>query len=308
MLISQSVLKMQSMKVSIKGELPWSLDQTKNLKTAYLPPDERPAFIKFLENLGKQAFEIYNNTRLILNFFGEVIVTFLRCVWRGRPVRRISLTHLIDVVGFQAIPIITLISILIGAVLAYQGVNQLAKFGASVYAVDFLAISLLRELSVLLTSIVIAGRSGSSFTAQIGTMALNEEIDAIRVLGLDPIEVLVIPRVMALVISLPLLVLLSILMGSIGGMIVTKLTIDMPFGEFWNLFQNSVQKTTFWTGMSKAPLFAIIISVIGCFRGMQVKGSAESVGLMTTQSVVESIFMVIICDGFLSIFFSSMDW
>lgn len=273
-------------------------------------PPKQPDFGAelILAEIGKSAIDLGENSKKITEFWGETLVNFCQLTKQKKELRWSSIAYFIDMVGIRAIPIIALISLLIGAVLAYQGVTQLEKFGASTYTVDFLAISLLREISVLLTSIVVAGRSGSSFTAQIGTMALNQEIDAIRMMGLNPFHVLVIPRVIALVISLPLLVLLSIIMGCIGGMIVVENNVGIPYGEFWLLFQNAVSKTTFWTGMSKAPLFALIIGVIGCFRGMQVKGSAESVGIMTTRSVVESIFMVIICDAVMSIFFTSMDW
>ncbi|WP_051908831.1 MlaE family ABC transporter permease [Candidatus Odyssella acanthamoebae] len=273
-------------------------------------PEEEEALSAstFLKETGRFSVDLAQNTKNIAGFLGQTLVNIYTILTSRKGLRWPGIAYFIDVVGFKAIPIISLISLLIGAVLAYQGVTQLEKFGASSYAVDFLAVSLLREIAVLLTSIVVAGRSGSSFTAQIGTMSLNQEIDAIRMMGLNPFHVLVIPRVFALIISLPLLVLLSIVMGGIGGMIVIRSTIGLPYGEFWSLFQGAVHKTTFWTGMSKAPLFALIIGVIGCYRGMQVKGSAESVGLMTTRSVVESIFMVIICDAIMSIFFTSMDW
>jgi phospholipid/cholesterol/gamma-HCH transport system permease protein len=162
----------------------------------------------------------------------------------------------------------------------------------------------LREIAVLLTAIVIAGRSGSAFTAQLGTMALNQEIDAIRMLGLNPILVLVIPRLIAITVCLPLLVFFAMIMGLLGGMVVTMVIIDVTPLQFITHFQRSISLSSFWVGMSKAPLFAILIGLVGCYRGFQVKGSAESVGRMTTQSVVESIFLVMICDAFMSILFS----
>ncbi|MBW8309611.1 MAG: ABC transporter permease [Candidatus Paracaedibacteraceae bacterium] len=270
--------------------------------------EEALSVSNFLKEIGRVTVELIHNAKNITGFLGQTLVNISHTFIARQGFRWSGVAYFIDVVGLRAMPIISLISLLIGAVLGYQGINQLEKFGASIYAVDFLAVSLLREISVLLTSIVVAGRSGSSFTAQIGTMSLNQEIDALRMMGLNPFHVLVIPRVFALIISLPLLVLTSIMMGGVGGMIVVRATIGIPYGEFWSLFQGAIHKTTFWTGMSKAPLFALIIGIIGCYRGMQVKGSAESVGLMTTRSVVESIFMVIICDAIMSIFFTSMDW
>lgn len=311
---------------TLKGDIPDLVNRYISKDIPPLAPPPKPSSLKALFiTTGEQVIYMKETIISLLSFFGQIIITFMRysdvktkkklkskkfhdpLASDQFPIRWVSLFYHVNVVGIQAVPIITLISILIGAVLAYQGVRQLDRFGASIYAVDFLAISLLREISVLLTSVVIAGRSGSAFTAQIGTMALNQEIDAIRMLGLNPLQVLVIPRILALLIALPILVLLSDIMGAIGGMIITNLTIGLSFEQYWDLFQKSVYGSTFWVGMSKAPLFALIISVIGCYRGMQVKDSAESVGAMTTQSVVESIFLVIVCDGLVSILYSALD-
>lgn len=272
------------------------------------PEPDSISITGILEEIGRSVVNFGQSGRDTVGFLGQTVTNAYNIIVYKYGFRWTTVAYFIDMAGLRAVPIVSLISLLIGAVLAYQGVSQLERFGASSFTVDFLAISLLREISVLLTSIVVAGRSGSSFAAQIGTMSLNQEIDAIRMMGLNPFHVLVIPRVIALMISLPLLVLVSILLGGIGGMIVVNNTVGISYGEFWSLFQGAVQKTTFWTGMSKAPLFALIIAVIGCYRGMQVKGSAESVGIMTTRSVVEAIFMVIVCDAVMSIFFTIMDW
>ena len=259
---------------------------------------------KWLENLGRQTFFFGNTSLKMLNFFGETIVTWLRTFKSTSGLRWVSVFRHAEEVGIRALPIIGLISFLIGMVLCYQSINQLRRFGAELYTIDFLGVSILREISVLITAIVIAGRSGSAFTAQIGTMALNQEIDAIRMLGLNPILVLVIPRILAILICLPLLVFFSMMMGLLGGMVLTSLIIDVTPMQFVTHLQRAISLSTFWVGMSKAPMFAIIIGLVGCFRGLQVKGSAESVGRMTTQSVVESIFLVIVCDAFMSIIFS----
>jgi phospholipid/cholesterol/gamma-HCH transport system permease protein len=261
----------------------------------------------FLAKVGQRSIELWSIFLALMGFLGEVVVTQWRSLHQSKAVRWISVQHHIEIAGFRALPIIGLISFLIGAVLAYQGINQLSRFGAQVYTVDFLAIGTLREIAVLLTSIVVAGRTGSAFTAEIGTMNLNQEIDAIRILGLNPISVLVIPRMIALLIVLPLLVFFSMIMGMVGGIVVMRLIMDLSPLLLWEQFHRAVTLSTFWVGMSKAPLFAIIISLVGCFRGFQVHGSAESVGKMTTQSVVESIFLVIICDAFMSILFSSLN-
>jgi phospholipid/cholesterol/gamma-HCH transport system permease protein len=278
-------------------------------KTFSFPPDLKgPIVTGVLEGIGRSTVNFARTGRDIISFLGETVTHIYDAIVHKHGFRWATVAYLIEMVGLRAVPIICLISILVGAVLAYQGTTQLEKFGAPSLTVDFLTISLLREISVLLTSIIVAGRSGSSFTAQIGTMALNEEIDAIRMMGLNPFYVLVIPRVLALTISLPILVLVSMLLGGVGGMIVVRSMVGIPYGEFWSLFQAAVHKTTFWTGMCKAPIFALIIALIGCYRGLQVRGSAESVGIMTTRSVVESVFLVIVCDGILSIFFTALDW
>jgi phospholipid/cholesterol/gamma-HCH transport system permease protein len=259
---------------------------------------------RWLDNIGRSTV-IFGKTALnLLGFFGEILVTGLKTIKSTARFRWVSIIHHIEEVGLKALPIIGLISFLIGMVLAYQSINQLRKFGAELYTIDFLGVSILREIAVLLTAIVIAGRSGSAFTAQVGTMALNQEIDAIRMLGLNPILVLVIPRLLAMLICLPILVFFAMIMGLVGGMIMVGLIIDITPLQYIRHLQHVVTPSAFWVGMSKAPLFAILISLVGCFRGLQVKGSAESVGRMTTQSVVESIFLVIVCDALMSILFS----
>lgn len=260
-----------------------------------------------VEYIGQQTMVVWQSFEGLVHFLGEICVLISHTILKIKTWRWTSIIHHMDIVGVRALPIIGLISFLIGAVLAYQGINQLARFGAQIYAVDFLAISILREIAVLMTAIVVAGRSGSSFAAQIGTMALNQEIDAIRVLGLNPLMILVLPRMIALFLALPLLVFFSMIMGLIGGMMISMLIIDLSPLQFWSSFHKSISPSTFWVGISKAPFFAIIISLVGCYRGMQVKGSAESVGLMTTRAVVESIFLVIVVDALMSIFFSSLD-
>jgi phospholipid/cholesterol/gamma-HCH transport system permease protein len=201
-------------------------------------------------------------------------------------------------------PIIGILLFLVGIVVAYQGVGQLSRFGAQIYTVDLVGISVLREMGVLISSIVIAGRSGSAFTAQLGTMQVNEEIDAIRTMGLDPLEVLVLPRILALMIALPLLTFFADIMAILGGAFMSTLTIDITFAQFLSLLNQAITLTHFWVGMVKAPIFALLIAMVGCFEGMRVRGSAESVGRLTTQAVVEALFLVIVVDAFFSILFS----
>jgi phospholipid/cholesterol/gamma-HCH transport system permease protein len=189
-------------------------------------------------------------------------------------------------------------------VLAYQGATQLQKFGAEVFVVDLIGVSVLREIGILLTAIVVAGRSGSAFTAQIGSMKVNEEVDAMRTLGLDPIQVLVIPRVLALVLMLPLLAFFSDMMGLLGGGLMAWSVLDVSPGQFIERLNSSIGLWTFWVGIIKAPVFGLLIALVGCYEGLQVANSAESVGSRTTRSVVESIFLVMIVDAVFSIFFA----
>jgi len=197
-----------------------------------------------------------------------------------------------------------MISLLVGVVLAFQGADQLRRFGAQVFTVNMVGISVLREMGILLTAIVVAGRSGSAFTAEIGAMQVNEEVDALRVTGLDPMEVLVAPRVIALMISLPLLTFFADIMGLLGGGLMSIFLIDISFGQYWRILNNAVAINTFLVGIVKAPVFALLIALVGCFEGLRVSGSAESVGRLTTRSVVEGIFLVIIFDAFFSVLFS----
>ncbi|HYB56378.1 MAG TPA: ABC transporter permease, partial [Alphaproteobacteria bacterium] len=210
--------------------------------------------------------------------------------------------------GLDAMPIVGLLSFLIGVVIAYQGADQLRKFGAEVFVVNLLGISILREMGILLTAIIVAGRSGSAFTAEIGTMRVNEEVDAMITLGLDPIEVLVLPRTLALVLTLPLLTFYADIMGLAGGCLMAISTLDLTIAQFLKQLQTSVAIEHFWVGMYKSPVFAFVIAMIGCYEGLNVERSAESVGRQTTKSVVEAIFLVIVLDAVFSIFFTKIEY
>jgi phospholipid/cholesterol/gamma-HCH transport system permease protein len=189
-------------------------------------------------------------------------------------------------------------------VVAYQGADQLRRFGAEIFTVNLIGVSILREMGVLLTAIIIAGRSGSAFTAEIGTMQVNEEVDAMRTIGLDPIEVLVLPRVVALVIALPLLTVFADLMGLMGGALMSFMVLDISFDQFAERFKTVIPMWSFWVGMIKAPVFGLAIGLVGCREGLGVSGSAESVGKQTTRSVVVAIFLVIVIDAAFSILFA----
>lgn len=241
-----------------------------------------------------------------IRFIGEVTETFLRLLGKPQRLRFTSVVHHMEQTGLKAIPIVGLLSFLIGMVMAYQGASQLQRFGAQIFVVDLISISVLRELGILLTAILIAGRSGSAFTAQIGTMKVNEEIAAMRVLGLDPVEVLVLPRVFALVLTLPVLGFFADIMGLLGGALMAWNSLDIdPFLFFRRLHDGNALRH-FTLGIIKAPVFAVLIALVGCYEGMRVKRDAESVGRLTTRSVVQSIFLVIVFDALFSIIFSVM--
>jgi phospholipid/cholesterol/gamma-HCH transport system permease protein len=211
-----------------------------------------------------------------------------------------------EVAGVNALPIVGLLTFLIGVVLAYQSADQLRRFGAEIFTVNLLGISILRELGVLITAILVAGRSGSAFTAQIGTMKVREEVDALQTIGMDPIEVLVLPRMFALVIVLPLLAFYADIMGLLGGAIMSLVALDISMVQFLQQLKAWTTLWTFWIGIIKAPVFAFLIALVGCFQGLRVEGSAESVGRLTTQSVVQGIFLVIVADAIFSIIFSAL--
>jgi len=269
------------------------------------PERPRPrTFVDWVADVGEGAEEVFSETLDLVAFFGEFVLALGRVILRPRRFRWKPLLVHIEQTGINALPIVGLISFLVGVVLAYQGADQLRRFGAQIFTVNMVGVSVLREMGILLTAIVVAGRSGSAFTAQIGTMQVSEEVDALRTMGLDPMEVLAIPRVAALVISLPLLTFFADLMGLLGGGVMCVLLVDITFSQYLGLLNNAVTATHFWVGMVKAPVFAILIALVGCFEGLRVSGSAESVGKMTTRSVVEGIFLVIIFDALFSVLFS----
>lgn len=272
------------------------------------PTDEvRNPWLDMFERVGRTTLEAAQEGKALINFFGITVVTFAASLRNPRRMRVISLVNQIEQTGLNAVPIVCLLSFLIGVVLAFQGADQLRRFGAEIFTVNLLALSVLREIGVLLTAIMLAGRSGSAFTAQIGTMQVNEEVDALRTLGLDPIEVLVLPRINALLITLPILTFLSDVMGILGGALMAVAVLDLTFGQFFRQLEEAITLTHFLVGMVKAPVFAYIIAIVGCYEGLRVSGSAESVGKMTTKSVVESIFLVIIADALFSILFSALE-
>ncbi len=239
-------------------------------------------------------------------FLGEVVAAFLRSVRTPARLRPTSITSHIENFAFRALPIIALINFLVGCIVAQQGIFQLSRFGAAAFAVDLIGILVLRELAVLLTSIMVAGRSGSAITAEIGSMKMREEIDALRVMGLDPVEVLVLPRVLALIISLPLLTFLADMSAVFGGLLVAWGYGGISPEIFMARLQNAIAMNTFLVGLIKAPFMALVIGMIAAIEGFRVQGSSESLGRQVTASVVKAIFMVIVVDGMFAMFFAAI--
>lgn len=272
-----------------------------------LPQAKKEAW-KPLEFLGKTTVSIGNDIRVKVNMLGRVVSGFISVLVSPKQLRGTSIVHHLDQAGLRAVPIIALMSFVIGAIIAQQSAYQLRYFGAEVFTVDLVGILVLRELGVLLTAIMVAGRSGSAFTAEIGSMKMREEIDALRVIGLSSTDVLVLPRVLALVIALPLLTVLADIFALLGGGMVAWIYADIPPQEFIARLREAVWLSTLLVGFMKAPFMALMIAIIACSEGFAVQGSAESLGRRTTASVVKAIFMVIVMDGFFAMFFAAIGY
>jgi phospholipid/cholesterol/gamma-HCH transport system permease protein len=243
-----------------------------------------------------------------LGFVGQVVKAFFTLLMNPRRFRWHAVVQHFDMVGVRALGIVGLMSFLIGIVIAQQGAVQLRQFGAEVFTINLIGRLTFRELGILMTAIMVAGRSGSAFAAQIGTMKITEEIDAMRTIGVVPVEALVVPRVIAAVVMMPLLGIFASLMSIIGGGLLCWIVLDIPPATFVQRLREVTPMTDFWIGMIKAPVFGAIIAMAGCFQGMQVKGNAEQVGLKTTAAVVQAIFLVIVLDAFFAVFFSEIGW
>lgn len=261
---------------------------------------------QMLVRLGKAAIASWPATIEFITFMGQACIALVKALRHPGSLRFASITHHIEAIGINAIPIIALIAFVISVVIAYQGQVQLKPLGVERYTVNLIAISVLREMGVLLTAIMIAGRSGSAFTAEIGTMKVHQEIDALRSIGFNPFELLVLPRLIALVIVLPLLTLLADIMGLFGGAIISISLIDVSIPEYLERARHVLTGEDFFVGMIKAPVFAVVIALVGCMHGLKASGSSGSVGKETTASVVKSIFLVLMLDGLFSIYFEKM--
>lgn len=279
-----------------------------HLAPCHVEPLQRNAFVVVLDRFGRGIFDAILSAQAVLSFIGQTLLTAGRVILRPGKMRWTSTVYHMEEAGVDAIPIIGLMSFLIGAVVAYMGAKILRLFNADIFVVELVGISVLREFGVLLSAILIAGRSGSAFTAQIGSMKIREEIDAMRVLGLDPIEVLVLPRVIALVVMLPVTAFIAAILGLIGGGLVAATAMEISPALFLSRFQETIVLNHFWAGLIKAPFFAFVIAVIGCYQGMEVEGSAESLGQRTTLSVVQALFAVILIDAFFAMFYLEIDF
>ncbi len=269
---------------------------------------QRSGVIDFFAEIGETVVNAAKDVAKGTSFLGEVTAALVRTFANPRRFRFPSLIHHLEQIAFKGVPIITLISFLVGCIIAQQGIFQFRYFGATAFVVNLVGVLTLRELGVLLTSIMVAGRSGSAFTAEIGSMKMREEIDALRVMGLDPVEVLVLPRILALIIGLPILAFLSSMAALFGGGLVAWVYGDISPDAFVARLQQAIGLNTFLAGMIKAPFMALVIGIIASLEGLAVKGSAESLGTQVTSSVVKSIFMVIVVDGLFAMFFAAIEY
>jgi phospholipid/cholesterol/gamma-HCH transport system permease protein len=276
-------------------------------KSKGAPPGKprRNSFRDRLERIGRATVHAGRQGYSMLGYLGRVTVETIEAIASPKTNLRVAaLVHQVEETGISALPIVGLLAFLVGVVLAYQGADQLKRFGAELFTINLLGVGVLREIGGLITAIIVAGRSGSAFTAQIGTMRVNEEIDAMQTLGLNTVDVLVLPRIIGLVIALPLLTFYSDIMGLIGGMVMCYFQLGINIPAFMRQLNEAVNTNTLMVGLIKAPVFAFVIALVGCYEGFQVERNAASVGQLTTRSVVESVFLVIVLDAAFSVMFS----
>lgn len=283
------------------------LEMLRGLSLGELPCAEpRDPLHQAMVDTGKTAISMKDEAKRVLTFGGKAAVMLVHALHQPGRLRRGAISQHIHAIGVQALPIIGLMAFLIAVVLAYQGVAQLRPYGGEQFTVNLVALSILREMGVLLTAIMVAGRSGSAFTAEIGVMKAREEVDALQVMGLDPFDMLVTPRLVAITIALPLLTFYACIMGLVGGFLICHFLIGITLPQYIEQVHVATQGADLFVGLSKAPVFAFMIGIVGCMHGLRVTGSAESIGAETTRAVVKSIFLVLVLDAFFSIFFEQV--
>jgi len=272
------------------------------------PPDVEPQWRQVLERIGRSTVEVAQSTRELLSFLGLTVHRLGRTLAQPRRLRFTATVHHMEQTGLDAAPLLILLATLVGAVVAFLGATVLRDFGAELFVIDLVTFAFVREFGVLLTAVLLAGRTASAFCAQIGMMKTREEIDAIRTLGLDEMELLVLPRLLALLITLPLLAFIATLAGLFGGLVVSVLSLDINFTMFIDRVEQTITLKHYLVGMIKAPIFAVVIALIGCQEGLRVSGTAQSVGEHTTTAVVRSLTMVIVIDALAAIYFMEIGW
>ena len=292
--------------VGLKEDYRALVDEVRGVKPEVKPAPRGNQIARFLASVGFSVVSVSHTFVAMINMIGALSVAIVRVLGRPRSFRFTSMVHQLDNVGWRAVPIIVLITFLIGCIIAQQGIFHFRKFGADIYVVDMVGILVLREIGMLIVTIMVAGRSGSAYTAELGSMKMREEIDALRTMGFDPIEVLILPRIVALIIGVPILTFLGSMAALYGGGLVAWLYGGIDPDIFIQRLKEAISLDTFKVGMIKAPFMALVIGIVACVEGLSVKGSAESLGLQTTASVVEAIFLVIVLDGCFAIFFASI--
>jgi phospholipid/cholesterol/gamma-HCH transport system permease protein len=272
-----------------------------------VPPSSSAPRFEPVSALGRQVTRRWDSLKLALDFIGRTTLTWLRACRHWRRLRPTSVARHIYDTGITAIPIVSLIAFLITVIIAYIAAQQAREYGAEIFVVDVVTVGVLRELAVLLTAIIVAGRSGSAFAAEIGAMKLNEEVDALHAIGVPPYEVLVLPRVLGLLIALPLLTVIADFIGLTGGALLCQWLLDMPLQVYIDRVQDAIAPTTFWVGIIKAPVFGLLIALSGTYRGLQVRDSSRELGRLTTMAVVQSIFLVIFANALFAVVFWQLD-
>lgn len=298
-------------RIAVRGQHPNAMHLFEVARKSTMPAIAEPlgpqGFMGFLDGIGRAVAKIGTEVVETMSFFGETLVVSGKLIANPRRIRWVSIVHTMEYAGLNALPIVALLSFFIGLVVAYLGARILGDFGASVFTVELTAFSMLREFAVVITAVLLAGRTDSAFTAEIGAMKMRQEIDAMRVMGIDPMEALVFPRVIAMLIMTPILTFGAMMAGLAGGLLVAWGALDVSPAMYFTRISDAVPQKHFWVGMIKAPVFAIVLAIIGCKQGLSVGGDVASLGQRTTTSVVQSIFMVILIDALFALWFLELD-